>query len=96
MKNGSRRGPASPADRLDADDAGAADALEHQGARGREEIGAAAADVGNVGEAGDPAIGLLDDILEIVGIKCAPQPGAHVGLVGQDFAPDPVHDLEAA
>lgn len=37
-------------------------------------------------------VGNLNDVLKIVRIERAPKPGAHIGLMRDVLAPDPLHD----
>src|SRR3546814_4456751 len=72
---------------FDADDTLAPQPHQDDAARGGEEIGAAAANVADILERGDLAVGFLDDIFEVFGIERAPEPGAHVGLVRKYLLP---------
>ncbi len=72
----------------------AAQPLEVEVADGLEQIGFGPLDMGDRGEPGNPAIGLLDQILGIR--RChplPPQPGTHRRLLRHDVGGDPSDDL---
>ncbi len=61
----------------------------------REEIGVGTADMIDTVEHGEPAIGLLDQLIGVVGCRPRPQkPGAHVRFVGHDLPGHPRRDAD--
>lgn len=73
---------------VDADHPFAADLLQHDVARGMEEIAAGVVDMLEPIERADPAIGFLHHVVHVHRRECRTQPDAQPPLMRQDMATD--------
>jgi len=83
--------------RLNPDDACAAQLLQSNIAHGVKQISASIADMSGVLKRDDPGVRFLNDVINIVEPRYqTPQPAAHIGLVRQDMTAHPGDKLLAA